>query len=245
MDRQLKSTLLDRLRQLKRYYDEGHIPKLHQHEVNPGFQKSSRENYLYFTLPVSLNFQRSSPAMWASALKTYEDEETRFVFFPEVAVSRSFEELQVALVKHKLALQRNKHTEIWQKIATTLFEQYESNPRLIIKAGQNCVVRIKNLIQVTNKKSFPYLSGQKMANYWLYILNQFTDIKLRNLHKISIIPDTHVLQSSIVLGLSNDKSSPEQVALFWEDLLMDTEFTPIDFHPILWNWSRAKFSPEV
>lgn|GEM_PF-3364146 len=30
-----------------------------------------------------------------------------------------------------------------------------------------------------------------MANYWLYIVSQFTDIKLRDLNKITIIPDTN------------------------------------------------------
>ena len=41
-------------------------------------------------------------------------------------------------------------------------------------------------------KEFPYISGPKMANYWLYILSQYTDAKFANMHEISIIPDTHV-----------------------------------------------------
>src|ERR1041385_5482624 len=86
-----KTQHLERIFKLHKLFKDGMIPVLSSHEVNPGFPKDSRENYLYFTLPPCLNFQRSSPAMWASALKTYEDPETRYVFFPEELAKRSRE----------------------------------------------------------------------------------------------------------------------------------------------------------
>lgn len=36
-------------------------------DVNPHFEKSSKENYLYFTLPMTLNYQRNSYTLWESA----------------------------------------------------------------------------------------------------------------------------------------------------------------------------------
>lgn len=48
-------------------------------DANPNFEKDSLENYLYFTLPMALNYQRNSYTLWESTLKTYNDEETRFV----------------------------------------------------------------------------------------------------------------------------------------------------------------------
>ena len=72
---------LEKVKRLLEIYEQGLIPTLHQHEVNPSLPPGSRENYLYFTLPVCINFQRSSPAMWAAALATWEDEATRYVFF--------------------------------------------------------------------------------------------------------------------------------------------------------------------
>ncbi|MDQ6986126.1 MAG: hypothetical protein Q9M91_07410 [Candidatus Dojkabacteria bacterium] len=239
-----KELIIRKLNILIENYNNGLIPKLHEHEVNPGLEIGSRENYLYFTLPVSLNFQRSSPSMWKAALETWEDPETNYLYFPEKVVDKNFEELQRDLVKHKLALQKNKHVQIWQRISTTLYEKYSSDPRLIFKYTQRCVTRTKNLI-VENKKEFPYLAGPKMSNYWLYILDQFTDIKLRNKHKISIIPDTHVIQSSIKLGIIKVKIKPEDVALKWFDLLKDTKFSTTTLHPILWNWSRNNFLPKV
>jgi hypothetical protein len=236
---------LSRLRTLKSHYDSGLIPQLHKHEVNPGLPLNDRLNYLYFTLPVSLNFQRSSPAMWQAALKTYEDPETNYLFYPEKVAETPYEKVQKDLLKHKLSLQPNKHTQIWTAISKTLYEHYDSDPRNVIKEGQNCVVRIKNILQITKKKQFPYISGEKMANYWLYILYNFTDIKLRNLHKITIIPDTHVIQCSVKLGIANEKHTPVDIANTWNKLLKGSEYIPIDFHPILWNWSRAGFNPEV
>lgn len=48
-------------------------------DENPHLKKDSKENYLYFTLPMALNYQRNSYTLWESANKTYNDEETRFV----------------------------------------------------------------------------------------------------------------------------------------------------------------------
>jgi len=84
-----------------------------------------------------------------------------------------------------------------------------------------------------------------MANYWIYILNQYTDARFKNLNAISIIPDTHVIQSSIKLGLADEGAGPEDVSTVWRNLLNGSRISPIDMHPVLWNWSRNNFLPEV
>src|SRR5689334_9311015 len=121
--------LIKKIIKLKEAFDAGLIPRLHQHEVHPDLPKGDRLNYLYFTLPVSINFQRNSPAMWASAFKTFEDPETNYLFYPERVVLESREKIQKDLVKHKLALQKNKHTDIWIAISDTLNKFYKNNPR--------------------------------------------------------------------------------------------------------------------
>ena len=124
-------------------------------------------------------------------------------------------------------------------------EYYDSDPRQVLEEGEMDVVRLIQNIRQTHKKRFPYLSGAKMSNYWLYILHNFTDAEFSNIDKISIIPDTHVRQCSIVLGLVDDGADPEEVAARWFELLEDSEISPIDMHPILWNWSRANFQPRI
>lgn len=42
-------------------------------DTNPHLDKSSVENYLYFTLPMALNYQRNSYKLWESALNTYNE----------------------------------------------------------------------------------------------------------------------------------------------------------------------------
>lgn len=235
---------LERIKKLKLLFDDGQIPTLAVHEVHPDLPKDDRINYIYFTLPVSINFQRSSPAMWQAAFTTYNDPETNYLFYPEEVVKRTREEVMRDLTKHKLGLQKNKHTDIWIALSTTLFNEYNSDPREIIKKGRSCAVQVKNIL-INNKKKFPYLNGLKLSNYWLYILSKYTDVKLRNSHKISIIPDTHVIQSTIKLGLSPDNATSAQVEKIWEDLLKESEISPVEMHPVLWNWSRNNFLPNV
>ena len=95
----------------------------------------------------------------------------------------------------------------------------------------------------------PNLSGQKIANYWLYVLHQYTDVPLRNRHLLSVAPDTHVLQASIILGLVQNSSNLNvlqlRVAQEWKELLSDTELCPIDIHTPLWLWSRNNFLPSL
>ncbi len=84
-----------------------------------------------------------------------------------------------------------------------------------------------------------------MANYWLYILSQYTDAKFVNMHEISIIPDTHVLQCSIKLGISKPEMTSLEVAAIWKGLLQGSTLSPVEMHPVLWNWSRNNLLPEV
>lgn len=240
------ATVLKRLETLKAHFDSGDIPVLHQHEVNPGLPPGSRENYLYFVMTCSLNFQRSSPATWKSALDTWNDEETRFVFFPEKVARIGESVLRASLLKHKLALQPNRHTQIWRTISGTFHEFFQDDPRRLFEEGEYDAEAVLNVVQKKMKKEFPYLSGPKLSNYFIFILLAYSDLKLRNTHLISIIPDTHIMRATTVLGmLPQGEVSPKSVEKAWRDLLENTDYSPIDFHSLLWNWSRNRFEPKV
>lgn len=236
--------IISNVRKVIEFWNEGKIPKLHIHEVHPDLPTNSRERYLYFTLAPALNFQRQSPALWMAALKTWEDAETNYLFFPEKVVKTDLEKVRTDLRKHKLSLQPNKHTDIWIKLCKSFNQFWQDDPRVLIKDSHSCVTRIINYLQ-ENKKDYPYLNGSKMSNYWLYILDYYTDIKLQNRHKLSIIPDTHIQQCSIYLGVSTLNDSPEEVARKWFELLKGTDISPVELHPIFWNWSRNNFEPKV
>ncbi len=236
---------LDKVKRLLALYEQGLIPTLSQHEVNPDLPRDSRENYLYFTLPVCINFQRSSPAMWAAALATWDDETTRYVFFPEELATRPIEQIRADLTKHKLALQPNKHTLIWTTIAQALHEYYGDDPRNMIIEAEGDAGQLIALLQKTHRKRFPYLSGPKLSNYWPFILSRYTDVKFKNAQEISIIPDTHVLQCSAHLGVTPAGATALQAEVAWKELLKGSGIIPSQVHPVLWHWSRNKFQPEV
>ncbi|MDO8582497.1 MAG: hypothetical protein Q7R63_00680 [bacterium] len=235
---------LKRVLQLHKSFREGKIPTIKNHEINPGHPKGSRENYLYFTLPPCLNFQRSSPSMWKSAFATWSDPETNYLFYPEKVVTTPYEKVQKDLVKHKLSLQKNKHTNIWVTICKSLHDKFNDDPRKLIKDSNSSVIQIVKYLR-ENKTTFPYLNGPKMSNYWLYILDHYSDLKLIDKNELSIIPDTHVAQCSEHLKITESDASPEQIAFAWKELLKDSSLTPVEMHPVLWNWSRNNFMPEV
>lgn len=242
-----KEYILKQVNNLYNMWKNGHLGgEVMPEDANPHLEKSSKENYLYFTLPMVLNYQRNSYTLWESARKTFEDEETRFVFDPKECLKRSFEEVQYALAKYKVALQKQKQTEIWIKLCNTFVELYDGDIRSLFETLDNDVDKIREFIQKENKKKFPYLSGTKICNYWLYVIYQYTDRSFNNIGNLTVAPDTHVIKATHKLGLITDeelnKSDVQLIVIDrWNKLFKGTKFNPIDIHTPLWLWSRNGF----
>lgn len=239
-----RNDLLDKLTKLRNLYESGKLGGT-SHEVHPNLTRDSTQNYLYFTLAPAINFQRKSEALWHAALRTYNDSDTRFVFNPAM-ISLGKDEFRTALTKYGLALQTNKHTDIWFTLCRTLHNYYKGDPKNLLRSCGYDVIKIKELLK-NKKKWFPYLSGPKLSNYWLYILMNFTDVELVNRHEISIIPDVHVIRATKHLGLLSpeEPATPTKVAEIWKTLLMETDMVPSDLHAPLWRWSRSGFKPDL
>lgn len=232
---------LERVQSVYDMYERGELPRPEKHEVNPGLELGSKENYVYFTLPCAINYQRNSPAMWQSALDTYLDDETRFLFTPEQVASASFTDVQTAMRKHKLALKTNKDPEAWQRLSTTFAEHYDSNPMNVLPEGEYSIARTLQIVQKEKKNLFPYIGGIKLSNYWLFILSRFTNAAeaFVDPHELSIIPDVHVIRASRKLGIVGDDAKPIDVDLAWRPLLKEMGIMPAKMHGALWLWSRA------
>ncbi len=215
-------------------------------DANPKLKNDSLENYLYYTLPMALNYQRNSYTLWESALKTFNDETTSFVFNPKVCLQKSFEDVQTALTKYKVALQKQKQTEIWLALCKTFVELFDGDIRNLFNQMDNEVNNIKNFIQKDNKKKFPYLSGKKICNYWLYVIYQYTDRRYKDIENLTVAPDTHVCKATLKLGLITENeynsANVQQIVIErWQELFKDTKYKPIDIHTPLWLWSRNGF----
>lgn len=218
-------------------------------DANPGLDNASKENYLYFTLPMALNYQRNSYKLWEAAKLTYEDSSVSDVFNPKAVLGMSEDLLREKLTKYKVALQPNKHTQIWRTLCKTFDELFSDDVRELFKYNEYSIKRIKEYI-LKNKKMFPYLSGPKILNYWLYVMLQYTDANFADREDITVAPDTHVIQASVKLGLLSqeeaDKSDArEHVSELWQAVFENTEHCPIDIHTPLWLWSRNGFTVQI
>ncbi len=239
--------ILNNVKKLYKMWQNGELGgEFMPEDSNPHLDKSSKENFIYFTLPMSLNYQRNSYKLWESVLKTYEDNTTNFVFNIEKVLAMPLENVKKALTKYKIALQKNKQTEIWIKLCKTINEYFSGDIRKLFKECKYDVNIIRNYIQKEHKKDFPYLSGNKICNYWLYVLHLYTNIKFINLQDLSIAPDTHVIQASKKLSIITEKEFNRNdvqsiVEKRWKLLLKNSEFSPIDIHTPLWLWSRNGF----
>ena len=242
-----KEQKLEKIEKLYNAYKEGKLGgEIMPEDENPNLEKSSKENFNYFTLPMALNYQRNSCKLWESAKKTYIDPETNFIFNTKDVINSSFEDVQRALIKYRLALQKDKQTQIWIKLCNTIENILNGDIRNLFKINNFDVNKIRKYMQIDHKKDFPYLSGNKLCNYWMYVIYQYTNINYINREALTIAPDIHVLRSSVKLEIITQKefeSSNAQILCInnWNEILKGTKFAPIDIHTPLWLWGRSGF----
>lgn len=243
-----KDKILRNVRKLMKAYYDGLLggEKMPEDE-NPGLDKASKANYLYFTLPMALNYQRNSYVLWECANRLYK--EVPALFDCESVLAMSENDLQEILVQYKVTLQPNKQSAIWKALCDTFAKKFNGDVRDFFLDRDYKVAAIKEYIQ-KNKKLFPYLGGNKICNYWLYVMEQYTDATFADREYITVAPDTHVIQASTKLGIitaEEAKASDVQLKLAerWSELLEDTEYVPIDVHTPMWLWSRSKFAVDI
>jgi hypothetical protein len=205
---------------------------------------NDEERLSYFTLPMSLNYQRNSYTLWEGAKQAFEDNLTKPIFSVTNVSKMTQDELRPLLIKYKVALQPNKHINTWHKIAVTISSKWGSIEKMLESVDYD-FLKLQTLIQVTSKKDFPYLSGPKIFHYWSYILGEYGGVLLKNREYIQIAPDTHVIQCSVRLGVLSEieaaKMSRDDISIRWREVLDDTGLSPIDMHSPLWFWSKNNF----
>lgn len=200
------------------------------------------------TLGMALNYQRNSYKLWESVAKAYQDEDCRWIFDPVIVATKSFDQLRSALLQYRVGLQPNKHPEIWQRVAIGILNSSKSKDVLgLIQSADSDIAILKGIMQGTRKADFPYLSGPKIFNYWLYVMESYTGVKWKLRELITIAPDTHILKATVKLGLCSDEvlngsaEDRQTVSEAWEKALQGTGLAPIDVHTPLWLWSRSGF----
>ena len=241
---------MEKIHALLRLYREGKLGGERMPEdENPGLPIGSKENYLYFTLPMALNYQRNSYTLWRSAHLTWKDPETRDVFDPAAVTRMTDEVLREKLTRYKVALQPNKQPEIWRRLCKTIVEKLDGDLRNLFLQNSCSIKAIKEDI-AAHKKDYPYLGGKKILNYWLFVMERYTDLSYPDRDAITIAPDTHVIQASVRLGIITAKEATQHnvqdlTVNRWKEKLEGSGLLPIDLHTPLWLWSRGKFSVDL
>ncbi len=118
----LYMNLITNCKTLIQAYHDGKLGYMKMPEdEHPDFEMMTLEQRLsYFTLPMALNYQRNSYTLRESALATYQDSNTRYVFDIATCAQMSEGELRTKLIKYKVALQPNKHIQTRHKISKTI-----------------------------------------------------------------------------------------------------------------------------
>ncbi len=215
-------------------------------DAHPRLDRSSEALGRYFTLGMALNYQRSSYSLWAACTAAFEDPQTGWVFDPARVAEASDEALRAALLKHRVALQPNRHPQIWRRNAQGLLRHAGGSVRTLLEGRAWDMGAVKVLL-AKEKSSFPYLSGPKISNYWLYVLCNYMTWPLLNREALTVAPDTHVVAASRRLGLVDAAALDgpllvSRVADAWRRILDGSGFAPIDMHTPLWLWSRGGFA---
>jgi hypothetical protein len=215
-------------------------------DARPALDPASEALARYFTLGMALNYQRSSYALWAACTAAFEDRATTWVFDPEAVARSSLQELRQALVRHRVALQPNRHPDIWRRNAEGLVRHTGGQVRGLLEACDWDIGAVKAWL-AARRADFPYLAGPKISNYWLYVLSDYMAWPIVNRAALTVAPDTHVIAASRRLGLVGQGEREGQaltakVADGWRRVLTGSALTPIDMHTPLWLWSRGGFA---
>jgi len=216
--------------------------------AHPLLSRSSDRLAIYFTLGMALNYQRDSYALWRACTQMFEDTATSWVFDPVSAAAATRAKLADALVRHRVALQPNRHPEIWARNASGLVQHSDCSVRRLFENHGYALGGVKTFMSA-NKHSFPYLCGPKILNYWLYVMSEYLDWPFVGRSALSVAPDRHVIAASRKLGLvGSDEADGSVLSLLvadrWRAVLVPTHLLPIDIHTPLWLWSRAGF-PDI
>jgi len=174
-----------------------------------GVIKGSLEHLLFITFTVAIDYQRDATTLWANSRKTFEDLETRYLFFPDRLNETGFDKIVRDMQKYGLSKKFHRDALIWQTLGLTFFRKWDSNPVNFLDSSQwdslLILEHLKNDIHFSDGKyasDFPNLRGAKIGPLWVRMLRDNVGItKLLNLDKAPIPVDIHIARATLATGV--------------------------------------------
>lgn len=213
-----------------------------------GMVRGSYEHRMFITLTVSIDYQRDADTLWAVSRKTFEDEDTRYLFFPESVYKAPFLKVREDMQKYKLSKKPNQDSWIWRTNAISFLKKWSSDPLNLIKTvhfnAVHLLERIKNDKNPQGNKlkhDFPFLRGDKIAVLWIRMLRDNVGLDLNNMPQIPIPVDTHIARATLMVAFSPDwqgKVPAKEIQAIWQKAAKGTNLIALDFDEPLWHLSK-------
>jgi hypothetical protein len=215
-----------------------------------GMTKGSREHVLFITFTVAIDYLREADELWESARRTYEDPETRYLFYPEKVYETSFEKIKDDIKKHNLSWRVKNDVRAWKTLGTTFWEKWKGDPLNFIKDCNDDAELIWTQLQ--NKKEnhyYPKLRGPKIGPLWIRMLRDNIGLELKNLDKIPIPVDTHVIRATLATGVIRGefKTTRDKITKYTQEVWFESfkklhnegiDLIPLNMDKPLWHLSK-------
>ena len=204
--------------------------------------RGSYENRMFITLTVSIDYMRDTAALWAASRCAFEDEATRYLFYPAQLAQAEFLTIVSDLQKHRVSLRPNKDARIWTKVSLTLLEKWAGDPLALIKSATYDAPAVLKLVRT--ETGFPFLRGPKISALWVRMMRDNADISLKKMNQIPIPSDIHIVRATVSTSVLRGNfvgsldSLRAAVKAVWSAALRDADLAPLDIDEPLWHLSR-------
>jgi hypothetical protein len=181
-----------------------------------GVRPGSLEHIFFITLTMAVNYQRDIPALWTSARRTFEDETTRFLFYPAEIQKAPADQVAADLQKHGLARKVDKDAYIWRTVALSFLKKYDGDPVNLFKQCNwyaNVILdNVRNARHYYKNRAypdFPYLRGENTGPYWLKVLRDRAGLSFVNMDRVLLPVGMHVARATLSLGVVRGRYTGE------------------------------------
>lgn len=231
--------------------------------MNEMFDEDSKDRAkaLYLTLSTSLNFMRQAQRLRQRTKGLWETES--WIYEPETLVEGDlYEDLldlfkgrneyanHPTLEKHGLMEYGKQDADIWFTIATTFYEDYDSNPIRLFKSCDDDARTVFEHVQSARREEpaheqirftakYPYLSGEKVGPLWL----RLTDDLVYPLNGVELLPlpvDRQIVKvTNALLGteypLEPDDGDRKAIRERWHPFCEEHGISTAELDDALWR----------
>ena len=218
-----------------------------EYTLPKGMKAGSRDHLRFITICAPLSYIRDANELHRIARMTFEDPETRFLFHPKAVVKKTVPQVYEALERHGLGKRIYRETSSFIiPLSKNLVYLYDGDPYNLLSQYKFDAVAIYEALRGKFSEWFPYISGPKVVCFYLREIASFGfPFKLKNLDKIDIPVDIHVLRATIRLGCVRGRYEGkiteviDVVRAYWREVCREEQYFPLQLDEPLWLLSRG------